>query len=402
MKNSLINQINSIDWEFLKDDTRYGTHDFHRYSSKFIPQIARNLIEIFSNPGETVLDVFLGSGTTCVEAELLGRKSIGVDLNPVAYLIAKVKNTPIEDRVLDKNVKELLDKIRNKIAILREKEDSNLKLFSSTHEKIVVNQPIFPNIEKWFQPQVLKELSIIKDCVNEIEINEIRLFFVCAFSAILRSVSNAHSCYGNLMINKQKGLVGNTFETFERQILLMIEGMKSFNKQVKKATSHIYCSDSRHLSFIDSNSIDLIVTHPPYISAVPYAEYQKLSLNWLKECFANVFDNKCTEYLNPRTLDKEIIGGQRSKMNVIDRFMDSMELVFEEMYRVLKRGKYCCVVIGHPTVRGKIVELSDDLVRLATKTGFDHFYTITRGNHRTTMGKMKKEYILILKKIQTN
>jgi len=398
MKNYLINQINSIDWEFLKDNTRYGTHDFHRYSSKFIPQIAHNLIELFSKPNDTILDIFLGSGTTCVEAELLGRRSIGIDLNPLAFLIAKVKTTPIEDNILDRDMKELLGEIKSKIATLREKENSNLKLFNSTRGKVMVNQPVFPNIEKWFQPQVLEELSVIKDCINEIEVDEIKLFFICAFSAILRNVSNAHSGYGNLMINKQKRVVDDTFETFERQILLMIEGMRSFNKQVKKITSQIYCSDSRHIPFINSNSIDLIVTHPPYISAVPYAEYQKLSLNWLKECFADVFDNKCTEYLNPRTLDKEIIGGQRSKANVIDRFMDSMELVFKEMYRVLKKGKYCCIVIGHPTVRGKIVELSDNFVSIAKKTGFNHFYTITRGNHRTTMGKMKKEYILILKK----
>lgn len=398
MKNSLIDKIESVDWEFLKDDTRYGTHDFHRYSSKFIPQIARNLIEIFSNPNETVLDVFLGSGTTCVEAELLDRKSIGIDLNPLAYLITKVKITPIKDDVLDADIKILLDKIRSKITTFREKEDPNLKLFTSTYSEVAFNQPAFPNIERWFQPQVLKELSIIKDSINKIENDEIKRFFVCAFSAILRNVSNAHSGYGNLMINKQKRVVKDTFESFERQILLMIEGMKSFNKQVKKVSPQIYCSDSRQLSFIDSNSIDSIVTHPPYISAVPYAEYQKLSLNWLKECFIDVFDNKCTEYLNPRILDKEIIGGQRSKTNVIDRFMDSMELVFKEMYRVLKKERYCCVVIGHPTVRGKIIELSDEFVHMAEKIGFNHFYTITRGNHRTTMGKMKKEYILILKK----
>lgn len=398
MKNSLVDKIESVDWEFLKDDTRYGTHDFHRYSSKFIPQIASNLIRIFSKPNETVLDVFLGSGTTCVEAELLGRKSIGVDLNPLAYLIAKAKTTPIEDHVLDSDVRNQLNNIKDKIITIREKEESNLKLFITTHKDVEINQPNFPNIEKWFQPQVLKELSIIKDCINEIKTDEVKIFFICAFSAILRTVSNAHSGYGNLMINKQKRTVKNTFEEFERQVLLMIEGMKSFNKLVKRATSEIYCTDSRHLSFIDSGSIDLIVTHPPYISAVPYAEYLKLSLNWLKECFIGVFDNKCSDYLNPRTLDKEIIGGQRSKTNVVDRFMSSMELVFTEMYRVLKKEKYCCIVIGHPTVRGKIIELSDEFVSMAEKIGFSHFYTITRGSHRTTMGKMKKEYILILKK----
>jgi DNA modification methylase len=385
MRNNLVKKIETVDWEFLKDYTQSDTHDFHRYSSKFIPQIARNLIEIFSDPGELVLDVFLGSGTTCVEAELANRKCIGVDLNPLAYLISKVKSTPIRDHYLDKEVIQYLEEIRTKIFIYR-KGGGRLDL------------PVFPNIEKWFQPQVLKELTIIEKEINKIGNNKIKFFFICAFSAILRGVSNAHSGYGNLMINKDKRKVSDTFEAFERKIMSMVEGMKSFNKKVKKSTARIYCADARRLSFIKDDSIDLIVTHPPYISAVPYAEYQKLSLNWVKEAFLDIFDKKCIDYLDPKFLDKEIIGGQRAKNNTVERFQTSMELVFREMYRVMKKGSFACVVIGHPTVRGKKIELSVDFVNVAERIGFSHFHTIRRNNHRTTMGKMKKEYILIFRK----
>ncbi len=386
MEKTLIKKIKAIDWEFIEDDTRYGTHDFHRYSSKFIPQIAKNLIEIFSKPGELILDVFLGSGTTCVEAELSGRKSIGIDLNPLSYLISKVKTTPIKDKYLSRKINDYLIKIRKKITIAREKK------------KIASNIPVFPYIEKWFQSQVLNELCVIKDEINKIKDKNIKLFFVCGFSAILRGVSNAHSGYGNLMINKEKRQIKNTFENFERQILNMSEGMKEFNEKVSSSLAKIFWADARKIPFIKNNSVDLIVTHPPYISAVPYAEYQKLSLNWLKECFASVFKDSCVSYLSPRILDKEMIGGQRSKTNVIERFRDSMELVFKEMYRVTKRGGFCCIIIGHPTVRGKKIELSDDFINVAKKNGFFHFYTIQRNNHRTTMGKMKKEFILIFRK----
>ncbi|QQG41275.1 MAG: DNA adenine methylase [Candidatus Woesebacteria bacterium] len=398
MNNLLVEKTKNVDWEFLTDDTRYDTHDFHRYSSKFIPQIARNLIEIYSKKGELVLDVFVGSGTTCVEAELLGRNSIGNDLNPLAYLITKVKTTSIKDEVLDTDVANILSDIRNKVAENREFENPSQTLFAHKAKKIKADAPSFPNIERWFQPQVLRELSIIKDAINNIKSVELKQFFVCAFSATLRGVSNAHSGYGNLMINKNKRLVKDTLESFERQILTMVEGMKSFNKHVEKVSSKIYCSDSRDLSFVKNNSVDLIVTHPPYISAVPYAEYQKLSLNWLKECFSDVFNDNCKEYLNPRILDKEIIGGQRGNKNVVSRFMESMKLIFQEMYRVLKDQRYCCIVIGHPTVQGKIIELSGEFLQMANEVGFKHFYTVTRGSHRTTMGKMKEEYILIFQK----
>ncbi len=382
MQNFLINKINNVDWEFLTDDTRYDTHDFHRYSSKFIPQIASNLIKIFSKPRETVLDVFLGSGTTCVEAKLLNRESIGVDLNPIAYLISVVKTTPISNAYLNKNVEEILRKMRN----------------DTLNKKKIVDMPSFNGIDRWFQPQVLNELFIIQNIINKIEDKKIKMFFVCGFSAILRSVSNAHTSYGNLMIDKKRRKITNTFEIFEKQINIMAEGMSSFNKRVSNSKSKIYCADSRNLSFIKNASVDLIVTHPPYISAVPYAEYQKLSLNWLENSFSDVFEKQSAEYLNANILDKELIGGRRNRQDVKERFISSMDLVFKEMHRVLKRDKYCCVVIGHPTVHGKIIHLSNELKALAIKNGFTETYKVTRGNHRTTMGKMKEEYILILKK----
>lgn len=90
-KKELINEINEIGWEFKNSDTQYLSHNIHRYSGKFIPQIAHSAIELLTSPGDVVLDPYLGSGTTALEAMLLGRKCIGVDLNPLAILISQVK-----------------------------------------------------------------------------------------------------------------------------------------------------------------------------------------------------------------------------------------------------------------------------------------------------------------------
>ena len=78
------------------------THNFYRYPARFSPEFAREAITEFSNKGDYILDAFMGSGTSIVEAVTNGRNAIGVDINPLAYFITKVKTTPLSKRDRDK------------------------------------------------------------------------------------------------------------------------------------------------------------------------------------------------------------------------------------------------------------------------------------------------------------
>lgn len=391
------NPITSMDWEFVGSDTSYATHDFHRYSSKFIPQIASNLIEPFSKKGETVLDVFTGSGTTLVESKILGRNSIGIDLNPLACLISKVKSTQIRETLLDKIIRVLLNDIRDWIYSERQSTQKQLYLCSKQSQQISI--PHFPFIEQWFQSQVLKELARITEGIKKLDNQHVKEFTICALSAIIRSVSNAKSGFGNLMIDKEKRTIKNTFEIFENHILKMIEGMKEFNNIAdKRSITKVYQGDARNIDFIKNETVDLIVTHPPYIASVPYAEYQKLSMNWLRESFPEMFNGVYSENMHPKNLDKNIIGGRRGRKDVVERFLNDMEMVLHEMFRVLKKKRHCCIVIGNPIVFGKEILLNEILTDMAIGCGFCIEEEIIRGKYKTTMGKMKKEYILIFRK----
>lgn len=74
------------------------THNFYRYPAQMSPEFAREVITQYSDPGDTVLDPFMGGGTTVVEALAHGRRSIGVDLNPLATFVATAKTTPLSSR----------------------------------------------------------------------------------------------------------------------------------------------------------------------------------------------------------------------------------------------------------------------------------------------------------------
>src|SRR5919107_1061092 len=91
-----IKNLYTLDWELEDANTRYYTHGYHPYSSKYIPQIPNQLISKFTEKNDLVLDTFMGSGTTLVESKILGRNAIGIDVNPLACLISKVKTTTLK------------------------------------------------------------------------------------------------------------------------------------------------------------------------------------------------------------------------------------------------------------------------------------------------------------------
>ncbi len=383
-KTSNVGKLSNLDWECVNENTTYLTHNIHPYHSKYIPQMAGYLIEFLSKEGDLILDNFSGSGTTLIEAKLKNRNAIGVDINPLACLISKAKTTTLNEIKLKKNVYNLIEDIKQDITSIRTQK--SLSNFGKEIKKDLLKNiiPDFPYIEGWFQQQVIKELSIIKYHIDKLEDKDVRDFSLMCFSSIIRPVSNAASEFGNLMISKKREIVNDTAERFEKKIKDASKRLIEFSKFTNQSKIKVVKGDTRNLDFIDSEKIDLIVTHPPYIAAVPYAEYQKLSLRWLG--------------FSDRELDNIIIGGKRQSNDVVERFNNDMQKVFDEMYRVLKPQKFCCVVIGNPVVKGKKIELNKIFLGMAKNSGFNFVKEIVRGKYHTTMGKMKEEFILIFEK----
>jgi len=144
------------DWTFRGVNTQEHIHCIHPYPARMIPQIARRLIKRYSKPNDIVLDPFCGSGSVLAEAKVLGRRSIGIDINPLAVLIAKVKATPIDPSKLEL----YLSWIKERLG-----------------EEINPNIPKFFNLEYWFKEKTIKELSILKTTLSQIEEKDVRDFF---------------------------------------------------------------------------------------------------------------------------------------------------------------------------------------------------------------------------------
>jgi len=121
-------------------DTTYLTHNYHPYPCKFVPQIPKQIISKYSKEGDLILDPFCGSGTTLTEASLLNRNAVGIDINPVGALSARVKAT-----TLSKSDKQIVNKILDKIA--HKTSTSFEKFIESNFEERFV--PDFENLNHW-------------------------------------------------------------------------------------------------------------------------------------------------------------------------------------------------------------------------------------------------------------
>ncbi|MBW2972756.1 site-specific DNA-methyltransferase, partial [Candidatus Woesearchaeota archaeon] len=344
------------------------------------PQIPYNLIKKYSKKGDVVLDNFVGSGTTLVEACILGRNSIGIDINYYPCLISSVKTTILTDTD-GKDLNENIERIKCFISAFRAKN-----IDDSDYDDLKVNNKLekLNFISRLYSSSNLKELLIIKSLIDAIKEKNVRNVLLISFIGILRKVSYLTSNFANDYVPRNKDKVSDVLQEFLSEFEKVYGRIKEFNEVVDtECDVKIINEDTRNLS-LDDESVDLIINHPPYISAVPYAEYFKLEMIWLG--------------LDPKELNATIIGGKRSSAQVVERFNEGMQTAFKEMYRVLRKGKYACVVIGNARVKGKIIESNKDFIEFGTKAKFKFIKDIERKKLDCSHAWMKKEHILIFKK----
>lgn len=381
---ALVDSIRNTDWEFSKADTQYLTHNIHRYSGKFIPQIAGTAIQLMTGPGETVFDPYLGSGTTALEAMLSGRRCIGVDLNPLAILISNVKTTIIDIQTLQIFQQDLLASIDfvldSQVPLLTPRYQGT---FQSFEQDARYNNPWN---RKWYQDHVLRQLIRIYDIVDSIGNQQLRQVAQVSFSDILRRSSNANSRYPNVMYDKNmkvKPLPLRAFrESFNENIARLISLANVFHGRPCPVCK-ISQENNTSLS-LKPCSVDAIVTHPPYIAAIPYAEYGCLSLEWLG--------------YSSKQLDAELTGGKRQRKDVVNRFLHDYELMFAESYRVLRPGGFAFYMVGNPTVNGTAVNLYEKTIEYAIAQGFRYLYTASRHGSNRRGNQMGAEYLVFFQK----
>lgn len=366
--------LNSIDWDF-RDAVNPLIHTIHPYPAKFIPQIPRKLIELFY-PGDStvVLDPFCGSGTTMVEAIDMGLDTIGIDVNPLACLITRVKTTPLPPGFYDV-ARQAIREAQNQVS------------------KDLVQVPMIPRLDHWFKPDIQKVLAALVEQINQEEQIPLREALQVTLSSIITKVSNQESDTRYAAIDKDVS-AEDVFDYFE-------QGVANVGRALYSLTDNLF----RHLGRATTlnrdlltvtpedlpSNIGLVVTSPPYPNAYEYWLYHKYRMYWLG--------------MNPVDVRQREIGARPHYFKVKHQdeqdFQRQMGIVFHLLSKVMKLRARACFLIGRSIIHGRIIDNVTLLQRASEPHGFivedivERQILATRKAFNPAHGKITKEHIIV-------
>ncbi|HEV2224516.1 MAG TPA: hypothetical protein VGR84_16105 [Candidatus Acidoferrales bacterium] len=400
--------------QLLKDDIvlpnrrclRYGTHGIHEYRGKFFPQLVRSLINIADVPKRGIVaDPMCGSGTTDVEAVLGEYRALGLDMNPLSVLMAHNKCALLS--VAPELLNSSYEAIRDKLIRPSSKRNGKLTYFASLPAR---DQEY---LSGWFSEQVLQDLDEVARTIEQSD-KRVRDFFRLSLSNIIRSVSWQKD--DDLRVRKELRLdaeidpIREFLEELGRSVRVVLAFLYH-NRETQFGPFDIAEGDARDLATAWSkwrDKIDTIITSPPYATALPYLDTDRLSLSYLgllprpehrhldqhmignreisekqRSMYWRIFESKKKKLPKSVSVLIQKVDALNSKIEVgfrrrnlpalLTKYFLDMQQVFEGMKAVLRPGCPAYVVVGnnHTIAGGERVEIETAslLVEIAAAVG---------------------------------
>ena len=420
LKSNLVDKIKEkeIDYWDFKNVTASGIHKISAYPATMVPDMQYELIKLIKSEDSSIkniLDPFHGSGTTLVEGEKNNLSPIGIDINPLANLITKVKLQGVNKKYID---------------IANNRIEKFLKSDSFEFDK-----HYFYNIEKWYRKDFIITFSKIRSAIQREKYRYVRQYYWVCLINILKKYSNTRSSTFKLHVKEQNDIEkmeNHIVEDFIKSINEYSQYLPDYNRR-KKIDLKIGKSEDI-LYGMKSDSVDLIVTSPPYgdnSTTVTYGQYSMLPIYWIDRKDMESFDEKLID--NYSSIDSNSLGGRirRTKQNYqsdcLNKYVESIATdkrkkvvnfitdyldVMGQMGRIIKKNKRIVLTLGNRRVDNKTVPLSKVTQEYFESIGFELEVSITRNIPIKRMPRrlsnvkdksvesMNQEYVLILRKIK--
>ena len=367
---SVHDALSSVDWDFPERIAHSEIEGVHPYPAKFVAELPRAVLGSVPIPsGTAVLDPFCGSGATLVECQRRGLPSVGVDLNPIACLMSRVKVSPAPP-----NLKEAA---RSALAAAERVRDPEI--------------PVIPNLDHWFRKDIQIRLASLTQVIATAE-PDTRDILRLALSSIIVRVSNQESDTRYAAIAKNT-TADDVLPMFSRAVDRLAEVLRSRAYELSPST--VIETDTLQVSAGDIGvPVGLVITSPPYPNAYEYWLYHKYRMWWLG------FD--------PLKVKEREIGARahffKKNHHTADDFVRQMEKTFSLLDRVVVPNGYACFVVGRSRIHGKIVDNAKIIENAGLTCGFvpifsrDRVLSASRKSFNLSHANIKTETVLVLRK----
>jgi len=403
--------LKKVNWNFYQKATffpyeiaPFNCIKYHWFPSTFVPEIPFTLIEVLTLSNAVVYDPFGGIGTTYFQALLLNRR-------PLATEICKVAIEYMRSLFILFNPETNFDRLKENVEKL-------LKDFSP-HKDYASNVPkdvLIDRLKPWYSPKTLNQISFL--FIKKVSRSDkaTKAAMQISISAILKTVSSQDrgwGCIADNVLPKQK-------QVKDKEVLSLFT--KHMNRLCKDVSEHlkyvmpdydqlykelserqtVFHEDVKKCEGILDNSVDLVVTSPPYPNMTDYVTSQRLSYYFLG------FD--LTDKNSLKDLDLEIgARNRRSRKDSIARYCDDMQRANEIISQKLKSGGYACYVMplfntdnennrNRRRIVHRVMSTMDDY-DLIKEDEFERILPTIRRSHNIKWATLEREKIYLFRKM---
>jgi site-specific DNA-methyltransferase (cytosine-N4-specific) len=368
---ALAARLASVDWDFKVRVVQHEIEAVHPYPAKFIADLPGAFLDVLPIPeGGLVMDPFCGSGTTLAEAQRRGQETLGVDLNPIACLMARVKTSP-----LPANVLQSVD------FVVQQMDDDR-----------AVHIPLIPNLAHWFKVPIQVALARLTQAI-QLTPEEHRDFLRLAASSIIVRVSNQESDTRYAAIHKSVD-ANDVRDVFRKSCDKLHAALVARSYPLVSASvveGDLLKIDLDHYT----GRVGMIVTSPPYPNAYEYWLYHKYRMWWLGH--------------DPLEVKEKEIGARahffKKNRHTPETFVHQMREAFSRFEKVLMPGGWVCFVVGRSVIHGEVIDNARIVEDAGRSVGFEPVYRGMRnvlGSRKSfnlSHANIKQESIVVLRKV---